>query len=172
MPVPDEPVYEVRAVLDAPGQVRFTKPHGVTRLSRPWQEVLAGIPDRVDVQAGPVDLVCALELGGAKAVVDRRRDLIRDLLEYLANEYPGNGERLRVGILGCTDHVFAPGRQEQKVVRRAPLSALPSAQSALARFQGISIQYPDAAPLEALQHVAHVILEAARALGRARQLEW
>jgi hypothetical protein len=170
VPLPDEAVYSVRAVLDAPGQVRITEPRGSTRLTRPWREVLAGIPDRVDVRDGPVDLVCALELGGSKAAVDRRRDLIRDLLEYLATVHPGDGERLRVGILGCTDHVFAPGQQEQRVVRRAPLGALASAQTALARFQGVNIQYPDAAPLEDLLHVAQGMLAESQAAGRAGRL--
>lgn len=170
VPLPDERVYSVRAVLDAPGQVRFTEPRGTTRLSRPWREVLAGIPDRVDVRDGPVDLVCALELGGSKATVDRRRDLIRDLLEYLATVYPGDGERLRVGILGCTDHVFAPGQQEQRVVRRASLGALAGAQTALARFQGVNIRYPDAAPLEDLLHVAQGMLAESREAGRAGRL--
>ena len=48
VPLPDEPVYHVRAVLDAPGRVRFTEPRGVTPLSRPWPEVIATIPRRVD----------------------------------------------------------------------------------------------------------------------------
>ena len=64
VPLPDEPVYHVRAVLDAPGRVRFTEPRGVTPLARPWPEVIATIPRRVDMVPGPVDLVCALELAG------------------------------------------------------------------------------------------------------------
>ena len=66
MPVPDEPVYRVRAVLDAPGRVRFTEPHGVIPLARPWPEVVAEIPRRVDVRAGPVDLVARLSSPGTR----------------------------------------------------------------------------------------------------------
>ncbi len=169
VPLPDEPVYRVRAVLDAPGRVRFTEPRGVTPLARPWPEVIATIPRRVDMVSGPVDLVCALELAGEKKLVDRRRDLVRELLEDLADEYP-DPDRLRVGLLGCTDHIFAPGEEQRRVVRRQPLGASADALLALANFRGDSIRYLDAAPLEDLLYEAHRMLADSRAKGRSARL--
>jgi len=169
MPLPGEPVYRVRAVLDAPGRVRFTEPRGVTPLARPWSEVIAAIPRRVDVRPGPVDLVCALELGGDREQVNRRRDLVRDLLERLAGEYQ-QPDWLRAGLLGCTDHVFAPGEEKRKVVRRQPLGDPADALLALANFRGDGIRYADAAPLEDLLHEARRMLASSRAEGRSARL--
>jgi hypothetical protein len=169
VPLPDQPEYRVRAVLEAPGRVRFTEPRGVTPLTRPWTEVIAAIPHRVDVVPGPVDLVCALELAGEKKRVDRRRDLVRELLEDLADEYP-DPDRLRVGLLGCTDHVFAPGEERRRVVRRQPLGAPAEALLALANFRGEGIRYPDAAPLEDMLNEAHRMLADSRAEGRSARL--
>jgi hypothetical protein len=169
LPPADEPVYRVRAVLDGPGRVRFTEPRGVTLLGRPWPEMSAAIPRRVDVRPGPVDLVCALELAGERRQVDQRRDLVRDLLEYLADEY-SDPDQLRVGLLGCTDHVFAPGEEKRRVVRRQPLGDPAEAQVALANFKGDRIRYADAAPLEDLLHEAHRMLTPSRAEGRSARL--
>jgi hypothetical protein len=103
-------------------------------------------------------------------VVDRRRDLVRDLLRHLADEYPGDGSRLRVGVLGCTDHVFAPGEEDKKVVSGEPLGLLADALRALPRLEGTGIRYPPAAPLEDLLHVANGMLAQGRAAGRAGRL--
>jgi hypothetical protein len=170
VPLPDQPAYRVRAVLEAPGRIRFIDPAGVTQLSRPWQDVLAALPDRVDVQDGPVDLVCALELAGPKSVVDRRRDLVRSLLRHLAEEYRGDEDRLRVGLLGCTDHVFAPGEERRRVVRTKALGPLFEAVPALARFSGADIRYQPAAPLEDMLHLADEMLAESRTAGRAARL--
>ena len=169
IPLPGEPVFRVRAVLDAPGRIRFTEPGGVISLARPWPEVVAAIPRRVDVLPGPVDLVCALELAGSKEQVDRRRDLIGELLEDLADEYPEPG-RLRVGLLGCTNHVFAPGEERKRVVRRHPLGDPAEAQFALASFRGDPIRYADAAPLEDMLSLAQDMLAYSSAQGRSSRL--
>lgn len=169
MTLPDEPVYRVRAVLDGPGRVRFTEPRGSTPLRRPWAEVMAAVPGRVDVQAGQVDLVCALELSGDKHQVDRRRDLVRDLLEQLAGENREPG-RLRAGLLGCTDHVFAPGEERRRVVRRQQLGDPADALLALSSFRGQEIRYADAAPLEDMLEVASGMLAGSRAEGRSARL--
>jgi len=169
VPPSGEPVFRVRAVLDAPGTVRFTEPSGVTPLARPWPEVVAAIPRRVDVLPGPIDLVCALELAGSREQVSQRRDLVRELLEDLAEEYP-EPDRLRVGLLGCTDHVFAPGEERRRVVRRHPLGLLAEAQLALASFRGDPIRYADAAPLEDMLSLAQDMLAASRAEGRSARV--
>lgn len=170
VPLPDQLVYRVRAVLDAPGQVRFTEPPGVTRLTRPWPEVLAGIPRRVDIRTGPVDLVCAVELGGGKGAVDRRRDLVKELIEYLAGEYR-DGDLLRVGLLGCADHDFQPGEETRRVVRGEPLGSPATALRKLpAKLSGVPSKYPSAAPLEDLLYYAHELLAGSRASGRGARL--
>lgn len=170
VPLPDQSGYQVRAVLDAPGRVRFIEPAGVTRLTQPWPDVLAALPDRVDVQEGPVDLLCALELAGPKSVVDRRRDLVRGLLRRLADEHLGDGSLLRVGLLGCTDHVFAPGEETRKVVRVKALGPLPDALLALGRFEGSDIRYQPAAPIEDVLFMARGMLADSAAAGRAARL--
>lgn len=164
-----EPAYQVRAVLDGPGRVRFTAPDGVAPDTRAWADVLAAIPPRVDMVPGPVDLVCAMELAGSKEQVDRRKDLVRRLLEQLAEEYPGP-RQLRVGLLGCTDHVFAPGEERRRVVRVQPLAPAAAALSALANFRGAEVRYLAAAPLEDLLHEARRMLADSRAAGRATRL--
>lgn len=167
LPHPDDPAYELRAVLDAPGRIRFTQPRDVTEATRPWADVLAGVPGRVDVRPGPVDLVCAIELAGTKRQVDGRRDLVRELIELIAGEYPDLGpDSLRVGLLGCTDHVFAPGEEKRRVVRRERPTSPARALAALAGFRGEEIRNPEAAPLEDMLYEAHGML----AEGRARRL--
>ena len=161
--------YQVRAILDAPGRVRFTEPRGISPDARAWSDVLATIPLHVDMPPGPVDLVCAMELSGPKEEVDRRKDLVRDLLELLADEYPGEN-LLRVGLLGCTDHVFAPGEEKRRVVRREQLAPPASALKALAKFKGAEVRYSAAAPLEDMLHEASRMLADSRAASRATRL--
>jgi hypothetical protein len=169
VPPGDGLTYQVRAILDAPGRVRFIAPDGVVPDSRAWADVLATIPRRVDMPPGPVDLVCAMELAGTKEQVGRRKDLVRGLLELLADEYPGP-DLLRVGLLGCTDHVFAPGEERRRVVRVEPLAAAASALGALAKFKGADVRFPAAAPIEDLLHEARRMLADSRPGGRATRL--
>jgi hypothetical protein len=169
VPQPEQPTYRVSAVLEAAGRIRFTQPRGITPDERPWPDLLAAMPKQVDVRPGPLDLVCAIELAGSKEQVDRRRDLVRALLERLDGEYP-DAESLRVGLLGCTDHVFSPGEERRRVVRREPLGPVPDALAALGGFRGAEIRYRDAAPIEDMLHEAHRMLAADRAAGRAGRL--
>lgn len=172
LPRPVDPAYQLRAVLDAPGRIRFTEPCGITAAAQPWTDILAAVPQKVDVRPGPVDLVCAIELAGTKRQVDRRRELVRELLEELAAEYPDlDPAPLRVGLLGCTDHVFAPGEERRRVVRRAPLQPPAMALTALARFRGAEIRYPPAAPIEDLLYEAYrTLAPASRDAGRVSRL--
>jgi hypothetical protein len=165
----DRLTYQVRAVLDAPGRVRFTTPEGVVPDARAWADVLATIPRRVDMAPAPVDLVCAMELAGTKEQVGHRKDLVRGLLELLADEYP-EPDLLRVGLLGCTDHVFAPGEERRRVVRVEPLAPAASALGALAKFKGADVRFPAAAPIEDLLHEALRMLADSRPAGRATRL--
>lgn len=171
LPQPDEPHYQVRAVLDAPGRIRFTEPRGITADTGGQADPLAALPGNVGVRPGAVDLVCAIELAGTKRQVDRRRDMVRELLEQLMHEYPDTGPAsLRAGLLGCTDHVFAPGEEKRRVVRRAQLTSPALALAALTRFRGEEIRHPGAAPIEDMLYEAHRMLAGSRDAGRAPRL--
>jgi hypothetical protein len=116
-----------------------------------------------------VDLVCAVELAGDAALVARRRDLVRELLIELAREYP-DAASPKVSVIGCLDHVYAPGEETRRVVRRVPLGSLDDAVASLAELRGDEIRYPDAAPLEDLLYDAHRMLAGSRASGRVGRL--
>jgi len=169
VPQPELPIYQVSAVLDASGQVRFTGPRGVTEHSRPWSDVWAGVPRQVDVRPTAVDLVCAIELAGEPAQVSRRRELVRELLEELRREYPEDASP-RVSVIGCADHRYVPGEETQGVVRGVPLGSLADAVTGLAGLRGEEVAYRDAAPLEDLLQRAHRMLARAPDAGRARRL--
>jgi hypothetical protein len=165
VPQPERPVYRVSAVLDAAGRVRFTEPRGVTEDTRAWSDVWAEVPGQVDVRPVAVDLVCGVELAGDRAQVARRKDLVRELLDELAREYP-DAAAPRVSVIGCLDHVYAPGEESRRVVRGVPLSRLDDAVTALDELRGEEIRYPDASALEDLLHDAHRMLAGSRAAGR------
>jgi hypothetical protein len=157
--------YRIRAVLDGPGRIRFVEPAGGASAPQPWSDVLAALPTHVNVALGPFDLVCAVELAGAPETIRLRRDLLRDLLELLEAEFPA-ADMLRVGMLGCTDHVFEPGRERRRVVKGAPLGPIGDARGAMTRLSGVAISYPKAAPLEDLLYEAAGQLRGSRGQGR------
>ena len=164
-----EPLYQVSAVLDPSGQVRFTEPPGIGEDSRPWTEVRACVPSAVDVRPAAVDLVCAIDLAGSHGQVARRKKLVSDLLGELAREYPESAAP-RVSVIGCVDHRYEPGAESKAVVRGAPLGALDHAVRALAELRGDEIRYPEAASLEDLLYEAHRMLARARKAGRVGRL--
>lgn len=168
-PQPEPPLFEVSAVLDASGQVRFTGPRGVTEDSRPWSDVWADVPRQVDVRPTAVNLVCAIELAGDQAQVSRRRELVRELLEQLRREYPDDASP-QVSVIGCVDHLYEPGEERQRVVRGVPLGPLDDALAALDNLRGDEVRYADAAPLEDLLHGASRMLAPGQATGRAGRL--
>jgi hypothetical protein len=169
VPVPKSAVYQVSAVLEGPGRIRFTEPNGITDQGGSWDDVATAMPREVDVRPGPVDLVCAIELAGPKAQVDLRRDLVRDLVRLVVEEYP-EAAAPRIGLLGCLDHVFAPGEEKRRVVRAVPLGPAEHALAGLDRLRGADIGYRDAAPIEDLLHEATRMLAGARPAGRAGRL--
>jgi hypothetical protein len=121
------------------------------------------------VTAGPVDLVCAIDLGGEKALVDRRKALVRDLLSLLETEYPAP-ELVRVSVIGCVDHVFKPGREKTPVLRGDPLAPIAAARKTLRALGGAEISNVNAAPLEELLNEAAVQLRPGRGQGRAARV--
>jgi hypothetical protein len=166
---PATPAFRLCAVLDGPGRVRITDPPGITPHPRTWQEVRAQIPRQVDTGLGPTDLICAIEMAGPQELTSRRRRLVRNLLEILAQEEPEQGW-LRVAVVGCRDHVFGRRVEKRSVVSGGPLGSAAAALTSLAELTGSAVGYEDAAPLEDLLHAAVNLLAGSRAGGRAARV--
>ena len=169
IPAPARAAYRVRAILDGPGRVRFAEPASLMPGTGSYPELLAGMPGRIDVPLRPVDLVCAMDLAGPREVVRQRRQLIRGLLEILDAEYPEAG-RLRVALLGCTDHVFEPGKEKRRVVRSTSLGPASHALQQLSREPGAEIRNPAAAPVEDLLNEAAGLLAESHGQQRAARV--
>jgi hypothetical protein len=169
VPVPAGPELALRAVLDGPGRVRITEPPGAVTHPDTWKQVFGRIPARVATAATPVDLVCTIDLAGDMDTVLRRKGLVRDLIQLVADEYPDEG-RLRVAIVTCTDHVFGRRRGQEKrpVTQTSELGAAAGALTWVAATEGVDRSYDLCAPVEDLLHESHVLLR--RSMGSGRRL--
>ncbi|TDD89835.1 hypothetical protein [Actinomadura rubrisoli] len=154
---------DVRLVLDGPGRVRITAPDGLRPVTERLPDLLDGLPDRLDVLTEPVDLICAVELGGVDEQVRRRLDLLRDLVSVLDVTYPGSG-LVRVAVLGYRDHAYGRGRERRQTVLGDWLGTPVKAVEALSRLRPSPIEYPEASPVEDVLH------EIAARLARSRTL--
>jgi len=93
----------VEIVLRGPGEVDLTRPESVTEDRRPWSEVTR-LPATVDLRAAvPVDLVFAVELGGAARAVARRVRLIAETINLVDEQHP-RPATIRYGLLPYVDH--------------------------------------------------------------------
>jgi hypothetical protein len=169
LPLPRGQVFDLHLTLEAPGRVRIDSPPGAQRYAGTWAQVRSEIPDRVDVQPGPADLVCAVDLAGPVPAVRNRLRLVRSLLEQLMEEYDEPGW-LRVSMLTCTDHSFERGREYRPVVRGTPLSPVSDALDWFSRQKPTDATYAQAAPMEDLLHEASIMLSGSRAARRAPRL--
>ncbi|RSN48577.1 hypothetical protein [Actinomadura sp. WAC 06369] len=145
---------DVRAVLDGPGAVRFTAPGPLSPVTARLPDLLAGVPDRLEILTEPVDLICAVELGGPGAAVARRLALLRDLLAELDLRY-GSHPRpglVRAAVFGYGDHAYGRGRERRKTVSGAWLAAPAEALRALSGLRASPVAYPEAAPVEDVLH--------------------
>jgi hypothetical protein len=152
VPMPPGPAARLRAVLDGPGRVRIVEPRGAVPHPGTWAQVRGQIPSQVTTTAAPVDLVCAIDLAGTRDTVGRRVGLVRDLVRLLEAEFPGQ-QRLRVGMVTCTDHVFASdrrGAEYDPVTRAAELGPVADALAWLDQATGADMEYPLCAPVEDL----------------------
>jgi hypothetical protein len=140
-------LHRVRAVLDGPGRVRFSEPAGMAPDRRRWADLVAAVPARLAPPVAALDLVCAVELGGARDEVDARLTLVRELIKLLRDESPGPGG-LRVAVLGYGDHVFDGVHEGKRVVKGAWLADPAEALTAVGRLRPAERHYPDAAPVE------------------------
>ncbi len=87
--------------LDQPGHVSFISPEGITSNTTQWHEIEESIPSHADGR--PVDLVCAVELGGATTGVDQRIGITTQIITDFKDRYIGT-TALQVGLLGYGDH--------------------------------------------------------------------
>jgi hypothetical protein len=165
---PPEPRYQLQVVLEGPGRVRFTEPPCMPLNPETWPALRDSIPARMDTVLGPVDLVCAIELSGPSSLVRRRRRLVRKLLELLITAYPEPG-MLRVGVVGCIDHVYGP-RERQPVIRGVALATAEEALEALNSLGTTEIRYPGAAPVEDMLYEAYMQLSGRGREGRAARV--
>lgn len=161
--------YTITFALDGPGRVRITEPAGAAPPARPWLEVLSQVPKRLEIAAGPFDLVCALDLAGPGDAVAKRRKLIHDLLDLLEVHYR-RAEMLRVGVVGCTDHIFGPLTERANVLTGARLAPVHAAKVTLTGLIPANIVNPDAAPVEDLLRAAATLLSRSTDQGRLARL--
>jgi hypothetical protein len=161
----------LRAVLDGPGRVRIIEPPGVVPHPETWAQVRRRIPARVPTTASPVDLVCAIDLSGAMEAVLKRKDLVRALVELLADEYTDE-RHLRVAIVTCTDHVFGRGKGKEydPVTSASELGSAADALEWLRTAEGVNIKDPLCAPVEDLLHESLDLLSGSRRQGRRPRL--
>ncbi|WP_131741748.1 hypothetical protein [Actinomadura roseirufa] len=155
--LPADAPTEVRVVLDAPGRVRVTAPDGLRPVTERLPELLDALPERLEVLTEPVDLICAVELGGVDETVARRLDLLRELVSVLDVTYPGS-DLVRVAVLGYRDHAYGRGRERRQTVFGDWFGTPVKAIEALGRLRPSRIEYPEAAPVEDLLHEISVRL--------------
>ncbi|WP_067460674.1 hypothetical protein [Actinomadura macra] len=152
---------DVEVVLDGPGRVQITEPPGLRPVTERLPELLDGLPERLEILTEPVDLICAVELGGVDELVRRRLDLLRGLVSVLDATYPGIGPGtgagtdtglIRVAVLGYRDHAYGRGKEKRKPVLGGWLGTPANAVEALSRLRPSAIEYPEAAPVEDALH--------------------
>lgn len=104
--------YQVVAELERPGRVRFPRLPGLIRCNRSWDELVASIPARLEGQADPAHLICAVEVGGPGERVDERLDRVGQLVAVLSDD-PQSAPRVSLVVYGS--HAFERGVPEEPV---------------------------------------------------------
>jgi hypothetical protein len=144
--------------LTGAGAVRFSGPPGVRAAKLDWPALLAGLPETCG--ADPVDLVCAVELGGPQAELGgpqaepvwQRIRLVADLLELVAAEHP-DPAAVQVGLVGYHDHVYDDmKRWREPVIRTVTLGPVRTAAAVLDTWQPTGCNHAYAAPVEDAIH--------------------
>jgi hypothetical protein len=161
--------FQLQATLEGPGRVRITLPQGTERHQRPWPEVRAAMPSRVNATAAPADLVCAVHLAGPDEEVHARQRLAVELLALLADECR-DPDHYRVGVVICGDHEFGKPGDPQLMIRGSGFQPPGKAAAWLAAQRPEPPGYRVAAPVEDLLHVAAAMLLDSRAQNRAARL--
>jgi hypothetical protein len=103
-------IYNLTAVLRRPGLVRFEGlPTKLREEHRSWPEIIAGIPERLDVSQ-PAHLICAVEVSGPAKLVGERIELTGQLIRHAA---AGAEDRLKFSLVTYGPH--AVGRSFPEV---------------------------------------------------------
>ncbi|MBT2207801.1 hypothetical protein [Actinomadura sp. NEAU-AAG7] len=156
---------DVRFVLEGPGRVGIAEPADPAPVTERLPELLDGLPERLEILTEPVDLICAVELGGVDELVRRRLGLLRELVSTVDATYPGSG-LLRVAVLGYQDHAYGRGKEGRRPVLGGWLDTPATAVAGLARLRPSPVEYPEAAPVEDALHEIAERLFRHRAPGR------
>lgn len=144
--------HEVRMVLADHGEVRIEEPAGATPDQRTWPELVDALPKRLTEPVAELSLVCLIDLSGNR--FEARRELVRELVDLLWQECPEPG-RLTVSVIGYGDHVYEPGREEDRVVSGSWLRPPDQALTVLDRLRQVERGPLPVAPVEdALARVA------------------
>lgn len=109
LPVGERATLEFR--LDGPGRVTVLRPSARpdSDAARDWPDLLDDVPDVYQPDVNAVDVVFAVELGGSQKQVDRRRELVTDVIRFVEDHHP-EPNAVRVGVIGYGDH-RGSGRQ-------------------------------------------------------------
>lgn len=162
---PPGPAARLRAILDGPGRVRIAEPPGAVPHPGSWAQVRGQIPSQLATAAGPVDLVCAIDLAGSRDAVRQRVHLVQDLVRLLGAEYPDQ-RRLRVALVTCTDHVYERGMELISVTSACELGPADEALAWLSGTRSADISYPHCSPVEDLLDESYKRLAGSRQAGR------
>ena len=171
VPWPAGTTTRLRVILDGPGRVRIVEPTGAIPHPDTWARVRGQIPRRVSTAAAPVNMVCAIDLAGPLDVVQQRKGLVRDLVQLLGADY-ADGQRLRVGVVTCTDHIFGHrrGAEFDQVTRTSELGSADEALAWLDEQGSANISYKVCAPVEDLLDTSLQLLAGSRRQRRIPRL--
>ncbi len=93
--------YNLTAVLRRPGLVRFEGlPAKLHEDPRSWPEIVASVPERLDLPQ-PAHLICAVEVSGTSKQVDERIELTGQFIQHVA---AGSEGRLKVSLISYGPH--------------------------------------------------------------------
>ena len=96
--------YKLTALLTRPGHVRF---EGIGQPFRPdtrsWSEIIATIPDHIELAKDPVHLICLIEVDGLAVRTHRRIDLAGRVVEEAIG---ATGGRVKVSLISYGSHAF------------------------------------------------------------------
>ncbi|MFC4586680.1 hypothetical protein [Sphaerisporangium corydalis] len=104
--------YEVTAMLERPGRVRFSGLPSLTREDRSWTELVSSVPARLGPPSGPAHLICAVETTGPEVQLGERLRRVSQLVTELAGELSG---LLQVSLVTYGAHSYDPRIPERPV---------------------------------------------------------
>jgi hypothetical protein len=143
--------YELRAVLEDTGRVRFLSPEGAVPDRRSWAELMAALPRTWPPPTGDTALICTIELG--EEGFQARRELLRELIDLTRGQDLATGE-LKVAVIGYGDHVFRPEKKQEQIVRG---SWLETPEQALTSLDRLKASAPGGLPVAPLEDALHQI---------------